>query len=562
MNMNTYTEEKEQKEETRLNNVKERINQVKYYVHDPLRPLNDTFTTANLKGKVAHNIRVGDINKRLIVGEPMKLSNNPKKVKVVKPCAKSKDGKTRCTSCGEIQKRLRASAAANDTKITLFDPILKPEDRVACIKSHGINNTAAIQLCMMEAACKRRGLKERGVLNNQQNSQAYKTSMEPWRGGQGLVRAGTATFCCQRNMLKAIKIAALEAKILKAAGAKPAEEQVKDLAVMKEVQPTQAMLAKEEKKEAIFIHQVAPLAIAAEQNEADKVVLGVAMGTINYLRIESKKRLEAVVNMIEGLDYTPSKANKIATAFAVGGAAGGGAHAAGGGTTATLLSGIGGAIYGYARGSTGVIKDIIESIKFANDKIMAFINYVLSDPKRSAFVLEAFVMLKKALCGAISRAIFKEPMKVQQSMFAAAANGAKILTETGTFVVKRLFVESLDKIFDSNIVTSMVGKITTLTGLTMGPLGAAGGFLAEVVGNAASEVMQVYAKQAMMTHYFQSNGKALNALIFGSCIEQPVEKVVTTEATLSAVADTMESIKKSYFGRVLYSNPVSDIAST
>lgn len=546
----------------------------KYYVHDYTLPLRDAFTTKDLKGLVAHDIVDRPTSQYTVVGDPIPSDFKPKRI----PVKTTQKGKHR-TKCAVVSKALEARS-----KHRLYDPIFDDADLAECRQQNPGSEVDA-QLCMMQKACFLRGLKERGWDKEKRNEYiktygTFDVSIEPFRKWSKTQHAGTATFCCTRNFVKMMTIKAHHKRILDAVGAGTAEEQVKLRMKLDEKpaeeaselkpdgdnlsRPTEnsvsstnnasknqqqkkvpeSMIREEQAKEDKLIQTIVPLTVASEYSAATKATIAIAIDTIEYIRVETQKRIEQIIAMVDGFNYTPGKRNKIITALTVGGATGGATYSASGasmfGAGTSAAASVGGAIYGYARGSTGVIKDIVSGLKMAADKILSFVTYVLRDPRRSAYMLEAFVMIKKILCSSISRAIHKEPIEVQKSLFEVGSDNMKYLTENGTFVVKRIFVENMGHVFSGKTVSNLTGLLSSMTG--MGPIGGATvGFLSSVVGNVVSEAMEIYAQQAFLEHFFHANSDALNDLVFGSCIAQPVKVTMSSEKTLATVSDALSS---------------------
>lgn len=542
--------------EDAINDLQTRVNALKYYVHDPLLPITrGTFTTSNLKGRVAHNIRTGNVNARLRVGDPIPIAKNPKRVLVVRPCAAkkgTKDDNTTCTNCAEVEKRLRK--ADPTFKHKLFDPVFDRGDEKECRAAHGASEEG-YQKCLMEKACFRRGMAEHGWGASKKDEYiarfgTFDTSMQQWPAAR-LVRAGEASFCCHRNRVEMVKIAAQEMRIIELmSGTKPSTSpppmvnaNARDPKLKKkaEKQANTALVQRETERTTV-VQAVIPIALAARQNAADMAMLTCALGTIQALRVGIQKRIQQLIDLVDGFEYTPGKKDKLVTAIALGGAA---AYAAkNGGSIAMGVSTAVGSLYGYARGSVGVVKDIIEGIKFASDKIMQLFEFILKDPKRAQYIIEIFVVIKQALCGAISRRIFEEPPDVQVGMFSAASDGTRKLTANGTWVCKRLFVTSLEQIFTTDGgVTRMTSGLNNMLGM-LGPAGASAGFLASVASEATVEIFSVYAKQKIVEVYFENTGAALTALVSGSCIVEPPPKpVVTTQATLNEATEGLRTAK-------------------
>lgn len=535
-----------------VNELQHRVNALKYYVHDPLLPVTrGTFTTSNLKGLVAHNIRSGDVNVRLRVGNPIPISKNPKRVLLVRSCSASKKGGSSdddppCTNCAEVEKRLRKADPA--FKQRLFDPVFDRSDETECRVDHGATGEA-YQKCLMTKACFRRGIAERGWDASKKEEYiarfgGFDTSMQQWPPAGRVVRAGASSFCCYRNRVEMVKIAAQEMRIIELlTGSKPrvpppdANANARDPKLKKKAEKQQlAALIKRENDQVAVVQAIIPIALAARQNAADRAMLTCAQGTIQALRVGIMKRIQQVIDMVDGFEYTPGKKDKLVTAIAIGGAA---AYASkNGGSMAMGVTAAVGSLYGYARGSVGVVKDILEGLKFASDKIMQLFEFILSDPKRALYIVEIMMVIKKALCGSISRRIFEEPPEVQVGMFSAAADGTRKLTENGAWVCKRLFVTSLEQIFTTDGgVARMTSGLTNMLGM-LGPAGGAAGFLASVASEATVEIFSVYAKQKIVEAYFENAGEALNSLVSGPCIvEPPAKQVVTTDATFKEATE-------------------------
>jgi hypothetical protein len=310
-----------------------------------------------------------------------------------------------------------------------------------------------------------------------------------------------------------------------------------------------AAVVKREMEQKAVVQALVPIALAARQNAADMAIMTCAIGTIDALRVGIQKRIQQVIDMVDGFEYTPGKKDKLITAIAIGGAA---AYASkNGGSIAIGVSTAVGSLYGYARGSVGVVKDIIEGIKFASDKILQLFEYILSDPKRFQYILEIFVVIKQALCGAISRRIYEEPPEVQVGMFSAAADGTRKLTANGTWACKRIFISSLEQIFTTDGgVARMTSGINNMLGM-LGPAGASAGFLASIASEATVEVFSIYAKQKIVEAYFENTGAALNSLISGSCIVEPPPKpVVTTDATIKEATEVLRTARSAVTKRM------------
>lgn len=490
------------------------------YTHNPLQPLSNTYVLKN--GKVYHSALSntnGAFQPELVVARnnltnvKNRLSNMKNKVAYIDESGMP------CTKCSEVAKRLK-------TKVELIDPLFDRDDLAACSQ----NNSAAKQRCLVQKGCERRST----VMHSaSKENNKYINTLEPYVGDG---KPGTATFCCIRNALKEARIEKMENAIVTALGAAPAKEQA---ALKAEIEgkskPSEAMVKKEEEKQTILVQMIAPIVETSAADAAAKDMIQIALSTIEWIRKTTEKRLKQVVDMIHGLEYKPGKTNRALTALMTSSSA---AYAtSGSGSIMSATSGAFGALYGYARGSTGVITDIIQTITYSVDKVLQLITYILSDPKRAAFVLEGFVMLKAALCASVSKAVYGEPRDVQVGMFEKAANGAKKFTENGAFVANRIFIMSIDKVFNGPIASQITGNLTGAASFALGGLGAAGGFLADVIGSVASDALGLYAQQMIITHFLKSSSNALVSLFTGPCIqEQPNTKTVTTEKTLAEIS--------------------------